>query len=449
MKTLKIYVFALLMLVLTLCCSAETFIRVGLSFGSSAVTKSSFSFAGGFQVGYLSDDGAFSPVMFFASNSVNVEKTSSGTFKIYDAGSGGCLFETEKGRSAVVCPQGVDRASSYTLYGGIKYPYYILLTQNSDGSHNVINYVESEQYIKGVLPSEVYPSWHDEALRAAAVATRTFTFKSMGGKHSSYGVDLCKTTCCQVYSGISKCTASTNRATDDTKGQVIMYDGKLITAVYHAISGGVTESAAGAWGSSPESYPYLAVIETPFEKYDTLSSGKWSRFITDSEFASLISSSSYRNKISTDISGISINDDTPGYINNMTITDTSGNSVTLKTSSQVYSFFSKYVRSANFTLTRVYLPSEEKQNITVATAMGRENVPAGQTVHYLTAEGKKTSQGVSGGYFIDGKGYGHGVGMSQHGTQFAALEGYTYDQILGIYYPGTVIVNMNGEEQSE
>jgi hypothetical protein len=47
MKTLKIYVFALLMLVLTLCCSAETFIRVGLSFGSSAVTKSSFSFAGG------------------------------------------------------------------------------------------------------------------------------------------------------------------------------------------------------------------------------------------------------------------------------------------------------------------------------------------------------------------------------------------------------------------
>ncbi|MBP3580264.1 MAG: SpoIID/LytB domain-containing protein [Clostridia bacterium] len=444
MKTLKIYIFALMMLVLSLCCSAEEiYIRVGLSFGKSAVTRSSFSFANGFQIGYLGADDTFSPTMFFASNSIYAEKTASGTFKFYDANSNGCLFETESGKSPVICPQGQDRTSAYTLYSGIKYPYYMLLTPNDDASHNVINLVESEQYIKGVLPSEIYPSWHEQALRAAAVATRTFTHQSLGTKHKAYGVDLCKTTCCQVYSGISKCVYSTNKATDDTNGQVIVYNDKLITAVYHAISGGVTESAAGAWGSNPDGYPYLTVVQTPFEKYEELSYGKWSRFITDAELAALIASSSYSSTLSGNIESIKVDDDTPGYLNNMTITDTSGNSVTLKTSSQINSLFSKYARSANFTITKMYLPSDNKQNLTVVTAMGKETIDTSKPVHYLTSDGEKTAQGVCGGYYIDGRGYGHGVGLSQYGSQYAANAGYTYSEILGIYYPGTTITDLS------
>ena len=445
MTKFRKYIFAVLLLVLTLCCCAEaSYVRIGLSFGKSAATKATFSFANGFRVGYFSDDNTFNASMFFLSNSVYVEKTADSTFKICDASSGGVLFETEKGKNAVLCPSGDDRTTTYTMYGGIKYPYYIMLTPNSDASYNVINYVETEQYIKGVLPSEVYTSWHEEALRAAAVATRTFTYKSKGGKHKSYGVDLCKTTCCQVYSGISKCVKSTNDAVDFTKGQVIVYNDQLITAVYHAISGGITESATGAWGGNPASYPYLTVIETPFERYDELSSGKWSRFITDAEFASLIASSSYRNSITGDIKSITIDDDTPGHLNNMTITDTSGNSITLTTSSQISSFFSKYVKSANFTLTRVYLPTGTKQSLTVATAMGKETLDGNEPISYLTSDGMKTTEGVSGGYFIDGKGYGHGVGMSQHGSQYAALAGYTYRQILGTYYPGTEVVDIGG-----
>lgn len=447
MKMLRIYMVALVVLVLSLCCSAQdVFIRVGLSFGKSAVTKSSYSFANGFQIGYLTENDGFSPVMFFASNSIYVENTQAGTFRFFDASTGGMLFETQSGKTPVICPQGQDRAKAYTLYSGIKYPYYMVLTPNDDGSHNVVNMVESEQYIKGVLPSEVYPSWHEEALKAAAVATRTYTHQSKGGKHKAYGIDLCKTTCCQVYSGISKCTTSTNMAVDDTKGLVICYDGELIVAVYHSISGGITESAAGAWGSSPQAYPYLTVTETPFEKYETLSNGKWSRFITDAEFASLVAGSSYGDKISTDIKSITFDDDTPGYLNNMTITDTSDNYFTINNSSQIYSFFSKYAKSANFTLSRVYLPSSNKQSLTVATAMGREVLDGTKPVTYLTADGEKITQGVSGGYFIDGKGYGHGVGMSQYGSQFAALEGFTYDEILGTYYPGTVITSLYVEE---
>ncbi len=443
MKKVKILIVCCLLLLLSVCCNAEeVFVKVGLSFGGSAVTKGSFSFTNGFQVGYLSGN-SFSPVMFFASNSIYAEKTSDGTFKIFDANNNGCLFETEKGKQPVLCPQGTDRKNSYTVYGSVKYPYYILLTPNSDSSFNVINYVETEQYIKGVLPSEIYPSWHPEALKAAAIATRTFTHNSKGGKHKSYGVDLCKTTCCQVYSGVSKCYESTNKAVDDTAGQVLVYNGKLITAVYHAISGGVTESAAGAWGSNPAGFPYLTVIETPFEKYEELNAGKWSRFITEAELNALIASSSYRSKLPAGVKDITIDDSTPGYINNMTITDNAGNSVTLKTSSQVSSLFSRYARSANFTITKVFLPTNTPANVTVVTAMGKAELGADGGIHYLTAEGEQTAAGVSCGYYIDGKGYGHGVGMSQHGSQFAAEAGYTYQEILSTYYPGTQLVQLS------
>ena len=442
MKKTKLFLLLLMMLMFSLCCSAkEDYVRVGLSFGKSAVKSASFSFSSGFQAGYINEQGSFTPAMFFASNAVRAESTSAGTFKIFDSESGGALFEWQKGKEAVICPSGSDRVSAYTVYSGIKYPYYIILSSNSDGSFNVINYVETEQYIKGVLPGEVYPSWHEEALKAAAVATRTFTYQSRGGKHKANGVDLCKSTCCQVYSGISKCTATTNKATDDTKGQVLLYNGKLITAVYHAISGGITESAAGAWGSSAALYPYLTVVETPFEDYSSLSNGKWSKFITDKELSALVASSSYKNKISTNIKSITVNDSTPGYLNNVTLTDTSGASVELKTSSQVRSFFSKYAISANFTLERKYLPTDSGQTTAVISADGAYTTSPDKAVYYLTADGKKSAAGASGGYLLDGKGYGHGVGLSQYGSQFAAKAGYTYTEILGIYYPGTVIAD--------
>jgi len=218
-------------------------------------------------------------------------------------------------------------------------------------------------------------------------------------------------------------------------------NGKLITAVYHAISGGITESAAGAWGSNPDLYPYLTVVETPFEQYENLGNGKWQKFVTTEQLASLISTSSYKNKISTDIRSITVNDSTPGYLNNMTITDTSGNSITLTTSSQIRSFFSKYAISANFEIFPAYIPSAFTKSATVLTAQGERQTVQGETVHYLTSSGKQTSEGVTKGYYIDGKGFGHGVGLSQYGSQYAAKAGYNYKEILSIYYPGAVLTD--------
>lgn len=425
---------------LSLCVFAENpKIRVGINYGSTCVSEVSLSFENGFQAGYASDDNSFMPMMFFPENVAKVSLQENSI--IVSSPEGDILFEGYEGQPIAIAPLESELYDEnyipFTKIGSIKYPD-VLEFSVSSGKISIINVVDSELYFKGVLPSEVYPSWHEEALKAAAVATRTYTYRSMSGKHSKYGFDLCTTTCCQVYSGVTKCQESTNRAVDETQNLVLVYDGKLIEAVYHAISGGITESAAGAWGGNPENYPYLTVVKTPFEVYNEISMGHWTKVLFEEDFQNLISSSSYSGKISAPISAITLDDSTPGYLNNMTLTDANGNSIKLTTSSNIRSFFS--VISANFTIGSVYMPSQSSEDaVTVLTPDGETEIYPGEEIVYLTPDGEMTAGGLKHAYYIDGKGYGHGVGLSQYGAQYAAKAGYKYDEILSIYYPGATL----------
>ncbi len=334
-----------------------------------------------------------------------------------------------------------DGRVPYAEIGGKKYAGVLEFTKDENGKIKVINHLSLDRYIKGVLPNEVYPSWENEALKAAAVATRTYTLKSIRGKHSSLGFDVCTTTCCQVYAGLTKTAESTDRAVEETKGQVLYYNGALAETVYHAISGGITESAAGAWGGSPDAHPYLTVVETPFESYHGLSRGVWKKLITLDELDALISSSSYRKTLTGKVVGVSYQRN-GGYINNMTLNDNLGNSVTLKTSSAVRSLFGKYVYSSNFNIDRMYKGvNQSTSSLPVITANGTESTN-GASLSVISSDGVSQIAGAVPAYYIDGKGHGHGVGMSQYGAQHAALEGYTYDQILSTYYPGTTLTNL-------
>ena len=414
-------------------------IKVGLNYGDSAIDgEVTLSFENGFQAGLVADDGTFMPMGFFETTGA-VVKASSDTIMVYEGSE--LLYEGYGGMSVGICPlaselDGEDHIP-FTKIGSIKYPEVLQFSANS-GKITIINIIDAELYFKGVLPSEVYPSWHEEALKAAAIATRTYTYQSRKGKHSKLGFDLCDTTCCQVYSGITKCQPSTNKAVEDTRNLVLTYNGSLITAVYHAISGGITESAAGAWGGNPESYPYLTVTETPFESYGEIARGHWTKVLHDEDFDSLIASSSHSGKISAPITDIYVSDSTPGYLNNMTITDSAGRSILLRTSSNVRSFFSTL--SANFTIGKVYTAEAyASDSAKVITAGGVTDFTAGNYAAILSAQGKETVGGIKRGYFLDGKGHGHGVGLSQYGAQYAAKAGYTYPEILAINFPGTVI----------
>lgn len=442
MKIRKLIIFFALSLILSFSAFADNpTIRVGLNFGSSAVEGGvELTFENGFQAGYI-DGNTFLPIMFYADNSVFV-KPSGNTVKIV-SGDGSVLFEGTGGGAVGISPLSSELDAEgyipFTKIGSVKYPDVLEFSANSS-KLTVINLVDAELYFKGVLPSEVYPSWHEEALKAAAVATRTYTYRSMSGKHSSYGVDVCTSTCCQVYSGITRCQASTNKAVDETRNQVLTYNGSLITAVYHAISGGITESAAGAWGGNPASYPYLTVVETPFENYNEIARGHWSKIIYDEDFNKLIASSSHSGAISAPIASISAASGFGGYLSGVTITDVSGNSILLKTSSNVRSFFSTL--SANFDVIKTYVPfGYGCDNALILSSEGQKEFVSGSYAAVLTSEGKETFGGLKRAFILNGKGYGHGVGLSQYGAQYAAKAGYMYQEILSTYYPGAVITD--------
>ena len=126
-----------------------------------------------------------------------------------------------------------------------------LIVKNINGKLTVINDVGLEDYIKGVVPSEMSSSWELEALKAQAIAARSYALANLG-KQSKYGYDLKDNTEDQAYNGAGAETEKTNRAVDDTQGLVLTYDMKIISAYYSASAGGMTNT--DAWGSN---LPYL------------------------------------------------------------------------------------------------------------------------------------------------------------------------------------------------
>lgn len=129
-----------------------------------------------------------------------------------------------------------------------------LLVRILNGKLVVINDVNIEDYIKGVLPAEMPPSWEFEALKAQAIAARSFALANLG-KQSRYGYDLKDNTEDQAYKGASGETNKTNKAVEDTFGLVLTYDMNIISAYYFASAGGQTNTSA--WGGN---IPYLRSV---------------------------------------------------------------------------------------------------------------------------------------------------------------------------------------------
>ena len=126
-----------------------------------------------------------------------------------------------------------------------------LMVKNVGGKLIVINDIDLESYLKGVVPSEMPASWEFEALKAQAIAARSFALANLG-KQAKYGYDLKDNTEDQAYGGASAETNITNKAVDETHGLVLTYDMKIISAYYSASAGGMTSSSV--WGGYA---PYL------------------------------------------------------------------------------------------------------------------------------------------------------------------------------------------------
>ena len=134
----------------------------------------------------------------------------------------------------------------------------ILRVMNRDNLLTVINDVCLENYLQGVVPAEMPYSWHKEALKAQAIAARTYAVSNMG-KHSKDGFDLVDTVMDQVYNGIKYETEATNKAVLDTYGIIMIYDKKPISAMYFSCAGGKTVSALDGFGNDT---PYLQSVQS-------------------------------------------------------------------------------------------------------------------------------------------------------------------------------------------
>lgn len=127
---------------------------------------------------------------------------------------------------------------------------------NKNGELIVINNVDIENYIKGVVPSEMPSSWNYEAHKAQAIAARSYALANLG-KRASCGFDLKDTPEDQAYGGASAESARTNKAVAETNGIVLIYDLKIIPAYYSASAGGQTTNSGDIWNRN---LPYLQSV---------------------------------------------------------------------------------------------------------------------------------------------------------------------------------------------
>lgn len=334
--------------------------------------------------------------------------------------------------------------------------------------------IKLSDYLKGVLPYEVNTSWHSEALRAFAITARSFTLAKLGCHESTYGFDLCNSTHCQVYNGRASIDTATIKAVNETSGLVMSYNDQIVQAYYSAVQGGVTVSSEDAWGGA---YPYLQAVYTPWEIYTAHSKGTWQVEVSPTELANYLREKGYT-QIKGSIADISIDQlaKNSTYVYKLTITDTYGNKLTLTKTDTVRSALSKYLNSANFVVGKGSVEAEittfSTESLTstkVITSSGTVSSDNEKTQYSVNSAGNTKFSGLKGASVITqngvgtpgklvsktetqlveasnknnfifvGKGWGHGVGISQIGLRDLANQGYTAEEILMLYMSGIEI----------
>jgi stage II sporulation protein D len=154
----------------------------------------------------------------------------------------------------------------------------VVPTDSDFGSLNAVNAVPVDQYVKGVIPNESPASWPQAALRAQAVAARSY---ALSVQVSGNGFDLYDDTSSQVYAGLSSETSATNQAAEATRGQVVTYDGQIAETYFSACSGGHTESIQNVFFGTP--VPYLVGVDDPYDYYCPLHS--WTLKFSEAEIS--------------------------------------------------------------------------------------------------------------------------------------------------------------------
>ncbi len=268
-------------------------------------------------------------------------------------------------------------------------PPLTALVRREDGT---VERWDMDTYLAGVVLGEMPAYFEPEALKAQAVAARTYAAKVLasGGKHGDGSVCM-DSKCCQAYcdpevflasGGLQEDVDKIRQAVEETSGYVLTYDGELIEAVYFSCSGGSTEDAAAVWGAE---VPYLRATSSPGEENAAHN--------TDTVTVSL---EQFCQALGKSLSG-----DPKNWFGAVTYTAGGG-------------------------VAEMMIGGKAYTGVRLRQLLGLRS-----TAFTFTPE--------EAGIRIDTRGYGHRVGMSQYGADAMAAAGSTYEEILSHYYSGAAL----------
>ena len=279
------------------------------------------------------------------------------------------------------------RREKSIFINGCPYRGSITLIRAPNQTLSVVNTLDIEGYLYGVVPSEMAASWSREALKAQAVAARTYALYHRLVRRK-FDYDVTCDTRSQTYKGLKSEAHRANRAVDSTRGMVLTYRGKIFPAFYSTVCGGHTENSRQLWNIEIEP---LKGVKCPFCRDCSLF--RWEAHIPLVEIQKELSDAGYTLDEIKSIRTAGLNES--GRWRQIKVTHYTGELI-IPAHKFRYIIGPEAIRSTKFILT-----------------------VKDSTAHFR------------------GKGWGHNVGMCQWGAYFMAKKGYRMKEILRHYYPGS------------
>ena len=371
-----------------------TTLFVGLRYYYSAARNTTLGSANlenavgsGYELGYYDYNRVFHPVGRTQERQLTMRPTEDNGVGVYITGTDTLLYECPyTGVNCMVGVRPLCDGDAVTWFAGKRYNGSFAYSVQGGGL-TVVNVVDIERYVMGVCASEMGESWPVEALKAQAVAARTYAanYVNRSVYYNSCGFDLTGDTYCQAYSGCGSVGANITEAVTATVGQYVTYNGSLCDVQYFSSDGGGTEDNINVNGNS--SHPYLRGVIDPYEAMtDSINYySSWTVEMTPQQLGAKVGIGSVTDA-RTELSAT-------GNVIKLTLTDTEGRQA---------------VAERDACRTRLGVPS----------------------LRYSVSQ-------TAAGFVFTGSGWGHSLGMSQYGAYaMAAYYGATYKDILGFYYTG-------------
>ncbi len=315
-----------------------------------------------------------------------------------DSDLSGLYVLSARGLAPLLPARGPNLITLYNEEGVRRYRGSLEIRTAGEGL-TVINELPLEEYLYGVVPAEMPASWPAEALKAQAVAARSYALAQLG-TYEKYGFDLLATQSSQVYKGYDGENPATTKAVQETRGVVLTYHGLPVNALFHSSSGGYTENSEDVW---KERLAYIRARPDPEDRNDR--HYNWQVIYTKEQLIEQLKSKEYEFQDVFDLTELE-----------RTATGKRVKRLAIKGLNQ-----------------------EGKPVVEEISKADRVRAVLGLKSAFFTMQKDYDGQQKLVKVTFCGNGWGHGLGMSQYGARGLAQKGYSYQDILRYYYSGVTV----------